>query len=876
MENYLDIMAWHASDNAEPIVLDVLTTPRSLYEAMRRATALHNPSVNSEVMSASMQGIHELFSHASKDVILVKNSAWEARVPRQLRVYCLPGTECSEELARAFQRWLDIRYPGVPPHIVSEAYDQIQSRSNKCWERHQFEPGKPQRPDDVCGTPGNSEYFDVLAAFAAERLSRSTVTFGSGEQKALIRQIGGGYRYQGHELVVWPPKEHVAPASDGGEPRRSWYTEVLTITTSTHPEQRARGVHLIARTSIRNWGEVNSKHRPNDRQRSMDCFFGSQSSNGDAAPELHTALGYMATSDNPDESEWQGTPEYPIQPKWGWNHQGRHEVLEAVLGWQGVPTLLQHNARGYLVSRLLGNGSIGVFHRLWHGGRDRWLSGGTGVPWRDRRDLAHSIDVGMRQIGFQRVPQMRRERSRSPAKGVFYDQGGADDRRGALAKALTAQTGVPHLQIIVARANDTTGEEILNAIADVLGEPLVDGPHKELRWPKEDLLIKLTEVPSGPFNPPVSNRRLPKEERNRRWTEQSRAMREHLSAVESPFKARCAIIERAEALMNSWEDPHFRAKTAAAEVGVIPQGLIARPQAHESRTHSVESAVRDCFRMLGVVPLHSDYMRPATAAITTILHPTERSNNGKTCVATRVFGNVIECARVSPQGVLEWIPYAEFLLGLLKESSPNRWFPRKGDIASRLVGQFIQRVMDDCQSHDGRVLLLMDMDGLARFVPALQNKYLQFDRLRLGATVMDAATYDNVAVVRHLDGSPKVPQYHPNVGGDDDSITAGASGCFRWKENVRTLYSIKSMPQTAMSSVMATKNSRHAGKPQRSDAADRAAADFDEMCLFMKPAGCDPMEVLVRTSRLKGAHVQYPGHTQVPFPLHEARALGRR
>ena len=111
MENYLDIMAWHASDNAEPIVLDVLTTPRSLYEAMRRATALHNPSVNSEVMSASMQGIHELFSHASKDVILVKNSAWEARVPRQLRVYCLPGTECSEELARAFQRWLDIRYP---------------------------------------------------------------------------------------------------------------------------------------------------------------------------------------------------------------------------------------------------------------------------------------------------------------------------------------------------------------------------------------------------------------------------------------------------------------------------------------------------------------------------------------------------------------------------------------------------------------------------------------------------------------------------------------------------------------------------------------------------------------------------------------------
>ena len=874
METHLDVLAWHASANPEPIVLNVLKTPRSLYEAMRSATALRNTSVNPNVMSASMQGIHELFSHASKNVILVKNWAVEARVPKNLLVYCLPDVGCGDQLAKAFRRWLDIQYPEISPQLVDEACDQI--RSNECWELRTFEPGKPRRADDVCGTPGNSEYFDVLAAFAAEKLSRSNVSFGEGKQKALVRQIGGGYRYNGHELIVWPPKEHAVPVSDGGEPRRYWYTEVLTITTSTHPEQRDRGVHVIARMSMRNWGEVDSKHRANDRQRSMDCFFGSQTSRGDVIPELHTALRYMAVSENPNKKAWRGTPNYPIQPKWGWNHKGRYEVLKAVFGWQGEQDVLRHNSKGYLVSGFLGNGSIGVFHRHWHGGRNRWLPGGTGVPWRDRKDLADSLDTGMSDIGFRRVPRVKREGTRSPAKCVFYEQGTPAERREALARALTAQTGAPHIQIIVARSNDTTGKEVLEAISNVLGEPSTDGSREKLRWPDEDLSIELTVTKSGPFDPPVSNEFVPSEKRKRTWSNQSRAMKEHLSSIESSFQVRCAIIERAEALMNSWEDPHIRGKTAAAEAGIVPQGLIARPREHGARKHSVESAVRDCFRMIGVVPLHPDYTRPATAAITTILDPVDRSNKQKMCVATRAFGDVIECARVSKQGVLEWIPYAEFLLRLLARLPPNRWFARRGDSAPRLVGQFVRKVMDDCQSHTEPVLLLMDMDGLAQFVPALRNGELQFDRIRLGTTVLNAADFDNVSVVRHLDGSQKVPQYHPRIGQKDEAITAGPSGCFRWENNKRTLYAVKSMPQTARSAVMATKNSRHANDSRLSDSADRAAADFDEMCLFMNPESCDPMKVLVRTSRLKGVHVQYPGQTQVPFPLHEARALGRQ
>ena len=430
--------------------------------------------------------------------------------------------------------------------------------------------------------------------------------------------------------------------------------------------------------------------------------------------------------------------------------------------------------------------------------------------------------------------------------------------------------------MVVVRSNDATGEEVFASISGILGEPSTHVADGELRWANEDLLIKLTIIPAGPFDPPVSYERLSREDQKRRWSQQSRAMEEHLCTIESPCEARCAIIERAEALRDSWEDPHFRGKTASAKVGIVPQGLIARPSEHEARKHSVESAVRDCFRMLGVLPLHPNHKQPATVAITTILDPIDHNNKRKMCVATRAFGDVVECAVVSADGVLEWVPYAEFLLRLLRKSAPNRWFPKRGDSGRRLVAQFIQKVIDDCQSHSEPVLLLMDMDGLSQFVPALQNGELQFDRIRLAGTVLEADAYDNVAVVRHLDGSSKMPQHHPRVGAVNERITAGPSGCFRWANNERTLYAIKSMPQTAMSSVMATKNSRHAEDARRTDSAHRAAADFDEMCLLLKPEWCDPMKMLVRTARLKGVHAQYPGYTQVPFPLHEARALGRQ
>ena len=873
MEKHLDILAWSRLVTAKPIVLDVLTTPRSLYEAMRRATAMRNPTVNPDVMSASMQGIHELFCHASKDVVLVKNWAIEARVPKNLLAYCLPGAGCRDRLANAFQRWLDFQYPEIDQRIVTEACEEI--RSDECWERRKIEAEEP-RITDVCGTPRNSEYFDVLAAFVAERLSESTVTWEGGEEKSLIRQVGGGYRYNGHELVVWPPTEHLRTPSDGSEPKRFFYTEVLTITTSTHPEQRGRGVHVIARSSMRNWGEVDSKQRTSDRQRSMDCFFCSQSTDGDEIPELHTSMGYKATTDNPDRNQWRGTPEYPIQPKWGRNHQGRYDVLKAVLGWQGEPNVIQHNSNGYLASDFLGNGSVAVFHRRWHGGRDRRLPGGTGVPWRDRKDLGNSLDAGMGEIGFERVPPMQRESTRSPAKSVFYEQGSPEERRRALAQALTAQSGVPNLQMIVARSNDSTGDEVLSAISSVLGEPSIGGNRDELRWRNEDLLINLTVVSSGPFDPPVSKERLPKHERDRLRAEQLLAMREHLASIEAPCKARCAIIERAEALMKSREDPHFRGKIAAAKAGILPQGLVARAQEDESRQHSVESAVRDCFRMIGVVPLHPDHRLPAIAAVTTILDPIDDRNKQKMCVATRAFGNVIECAVLSAEGVVEWIPYSDFMLRVLKRTSPNPWFWRGGEDARRIVTKFVEKVIQDCQSHTDRVLLLMDMDGLAQFVPALRNKDLRFDGIRLGTTVVDASSFDNVAVVRHLDNNRKMPQYHPRVGSIDEPITAGPSGCFRWKNNERTLYAVKSMPRTARSSVGATKHSRHSQEREFPDSANRTAAEFDEMCLLTKPGWCKPMEVLVRTARLKGVHVQYPGHTQVPFPLHEARALGRQ
>ena len=868
MEKSLNVMAWSGSTIAEPIVLDVLTTPRSLYEAMRRATALRSPTVNPDVMSASMQGIHELFSHASKDVILVKNASIEARIPRNLLVYCLPGADCGDRLAKAFQRWLDIQYPEIDQSIVGEACEEI--RVGDCWERCQFEPGEPRR-GDVCGTPGNSKYFDVLAAFIAERLSGSTIEWEGGEERTLIRQVGGGNRYNGHELVVWPPTKHLSTPSDGGEPKHSWYTEVLTITTSTHPEQRNRGVHVIARSSMRNWGEVDSKHRATDRQRSMDCFFCSQSAEGDDIPELHTSIGYIAITDHPDRDQWRGTPEYPIQPKWGWN-QGKYDVLKAVLGWQGEPNVIQHNSNGYLASGYLGNGSVGVFHRHWHGGRDRWLAGGTGVPWRDRKDLANSLDAEMGEVGFDRVPPMHREKTRSPARSVFFDQGSPEERRGALSRALTAQSGAPHLQMIVARSNDSTGEEALGAISSILGEPSIDGAREELRWPNEDLIIKLTVVSSGPFDPPVSRERLQQHERERVRKEQMSAMQEHLAAIEAPFKARCAIIERAEALMNSPEDPHFRGKIAAAKVGILPQGLVARAQEDESRQHSVESAVRDCFRMLGVIPLHPNHMLPATAAITTILDPIDQDNKQKMCVATRAFGDVVECAVLSAEGSMEWVPYSDFLLRVLERKPPNQWFARRGDVGIRLASRFVRNVIEDCQSYADQVLLLLDMGGLAQFVPALQNGRLQFDSMRLGATVIDAASFDNVTIVRHLDENRKMPQYHPKVGSIGERITAGPSGCFRWESNERTLYGVKSIRSKPQGPNRDSRHSEDKGSP---DFADRVAAELEEMCLLLKPAWCDPMQVLVRTSRLKGAHVQYLGQTQVPFPLHEARVLGR-
>ena len=869
MEKSLSVIAWNGSTVTEPIILDVLTTPSSLYEAMRRATALRNPTVNPKVMSASMQGIHELFSHASKDVILVKNGSIEARIPKSLLVYCLPGTGCGDHLAKAFQRWLDIQYTGIDERIVTEACEEI--RAGECWKRCQIGPGET-RTTDVCGTPGNLTYFDVLPAFVAERLSGSTFTWEGGEGKTLIRQVGGGNRFYGHELVVWPPEKHSRAPSDGGEPKHSWYTEVLTITSSTHPEQQDRGVHLIARFSIRNWGDVDAKQRANDGRRSMDCFFGSQSAKGDQNPELHTSIRYKATTDNPDRDQWRGTPEHPIQPEWAWD-QGKYDVLKAVFGWQGEPNVIQRNSNGALTSGYLGNGSTGVFHRHSHGLRDRWLPGGTGVPWRDRKDLADSLDAVMDEIGLNRVSPMQRDGTRSPVKSVFYENGSPEERRGALARALTAQSGAPHLQMIVTRSNDSTDEEILEAISSILGKPSTDGPRGELRWPDENLLIRLTVAPSGPFDPPASKKRLQKDEREGARADQLSAMREHLASIEAPFKARCAIIERAEALMNSPEDPHFRGKIAAARAGILPQGLVARAQEDESRQHSVESAVRDCFRMLGVNPIHRDYMRPATAAITTILDPVDRRNIHKMCVATRAFGDVIECAVLSTGGTVKWVPYSEFLLGVLKRKPQNQWFARRREVSHPQVGRFVQQVIEDCRTHTEPVLLMLDMAGLAQFVPALKNGHLQFDALRLGPTVVDATSCDNVAIVRHLDDNRKMPQYHPRVGSIEDPITAGPSGCFRWENNERTLYGVKSLgtrPQGA------NRHSRHSENKGASESAHRAAAEFDEICLLVKPGWCEPMNTLARTFRLKGAHVHYSGQTQVPFPLHEARVLGRR
>jgi hypothetical protein len=174
-------------------------------------------------------------------------------------------------------------------------------------------------------------------------------------------------------------------------------------------------------------------------------------------------------------------------------------------------------------------------------------------------------------------------------------------------------------------------------------------------------------------------------------------------------------------------DPYALARQQLAKQGILPQVLLVDDEAPEEK---YRSAVRDCVRMLGVVPAFEDRL-PLLPAAFTIIQRNDETVYGGT-IKSQAFplaawvrkDGVMECALPDESGAPVLMPYA--LAGLRIFAGEYGRYPRnRANENLAKFGAFFAMVLEHIGAQaagaQGGALVLVDADTTVNRIQTLEN-----------------------------------------------------------------------------------------------------------------------------------------------------------
>jgi hypothetical protein len=408
----------------------------------------------------------------------------------------------------------------------------------------------------------------------------AVIQFQSGQTRTLVPRTPQASPYHGVDLVAFSANKE----RDGEE----LWSEVITVSTATFPERKEKGVHLLARPSIRNWGPMQGYDLSADPARSLDLFMPPATGREQGFGQYrHTSFRFKAVVDN-----WKDVYERGAQKKIvaRWESQREQRIFDLIRRLAGAGNL----GNADLTKPVIGQEGLWILPQLAPGSGDRDLAGGYGVGWSDRLDIAVSLDAPLRDAGFHRTEPMKRLAGIMPVARPFAATSGKKrgerqaQRRTALRKALEAignKNGM--LDILIFCIREATPAEAMQELRDYLGAPDKD-EGSVFSW-ADGLKITVVQVASGPLaesfpkvdltehekagktdRQQAEIRRVKQAEAN---TAAAARMRDHVRAAREGRPAiACALVEMPGSLRNkAAEDPYAIARSElASQKGASP------------------------------------------------------------------------------------------------------------------------------------------------------------------------------------------------------------------------------------------------------------------------------------------------------------------
>lgn len=831
-------------------------------------------------VSVILQGLSEILAWFVPEVAFMRHDEETVGARnRRLCLYFLGNQLGSTELVSRVQAgiafWLNILYPGKPSEMRSRISASSGDRKN--WTLLEVQTTLRSH-EGVCALPADNMLFDALAAYAAAALSGKKLMFRSGASQTLVPKTAQASPYLGIELVSFPPKR--GPNGD------NLWSEVITVATATYPERP--GVHLVARPSIRNWGPVKWAAGRSDPLRSLDVFVPGINNEPGLMTYRHTSFGFKAKRHPGAGEDSANSP-----PVFGyWEHQSDQRVFGLLKQLAGNPRI----GEAEVAAPLLGEDGIWALPRLGSIHGDKYLPGGSGIPWPDRKDIATSLDKALAAVGFEMADPMQRVSFRMPldtpfsvsAKQVSDAQ---PKRRRATLSALRAignSDGV--LDFLVFHRLERTPSIVREQLIAQFGPPSQEDG-QVLRW-DDGLAVRILAKPSGPLGELLPKGEVTEAEKSGRTDSQVKAiwkvkqseanasaqqsMAEHIAVLQGESDSICCAILEMPASMREdpWRDPFAMARRELARHGCLPQVVLVEEGQDDDNKYRM--AVRDCLRMLGVLPFKEDAVNLSAAAVTVIQRNEEVLGGGTRQghafpLAARVRENVLECALPEESGEPCWLPYAQAALRVIS-GDYGKFGRNKQEENMNKFSMFFTNVFEQIDRIGEPTLLIAESETTAHKLPALQNQHLAFDRLRVGNETYTPERLPNLRIVRTSLDVKRQPHYY------HETEQKTTQGLFSWGDAKRTLYAIKKTPQTvSFKSKFASQASRHGetGDGRTADHVVRPIAQLDEISVIFMQAGDEPRDLAAAAHRFRSTHAQYDDDTRQPFPLHELRLLGR-
>jgi hypothetical protein len=881
MTNSIDVLhvaSWRATALPGNLVLTRFILPVSAHETLlewcREKTKREN--LPTTVVIAGLSEILAFFAPETAYMAQDRDGG-DSGLRRQC-LYFLGDVTADADLRRRLKSailiWLGIIYPEKSAGVRALIAEGVSDRLN--WRVQQISTRLKQHKG-ACPVPEANALFDALTVHVVARIANKMIQFQSGETRILIPKTPQSRPFGGVELVAFPPKKE----RDGD----GFYSEVVTISAATFPEQHGGGIQVLAQPSIRNWGAVVGYDTYGGPSRSLDLFIPPQSDGDGYLNYRHTSFDVKVMIENMDAvKKGKATTKTFVR----WEPFG-HRIVDLMRRLSGSVSQLENTD---YTRPLAGQEGLWILPRLAPGSGDRYLAGGSGVGWDDRNDIAESLDAPMQASGFTRADTMSRIRSRMPIKGPFNVAGHdlevtAPQRRAGLLRTLASiGNSGGEVDFIVFHMHEGSPDQVKTEVKRFLGAP--DQEDGDLLAWSDGLKVRLCAAPSGPLAQMLEYYELP-EERKSSLTQKQQdelrkagqaqsdlkvgiAMRDHIARFRNGRAGvACAIVEMSSSLRGMGaRDPYAMARLHLARQRVLPQVVLVDDEAPEEK---YRSGVRDWFRMLGILPAFEQKLPLLPSAFTVIQRNDEFVGGGSIKgqafpLAVRVReGGSVECALPDESGAPNWMPYALAALRILS-GDYGRFARSRTEENLGKFGIFFTTALEQIDRL-GPSVVILDMDTVANKIPALSNGNLLFDNLQIGNRKLTPGDLPNTRIIRVCANTAKLPCYMQAEG-------IWPQGLFSWASAVRTAYGVKKKPRSAKIGAYASRISRHQapGDTRVADHKPRRIAALDEICAIFTQPNDDTVSLLMMAHRLRSVHAQFDDDTSLPFPLHELRLLG--